>query len=135
MGLTTAIDNLTALVGSLTGIRQAPANAPEQATAFPFAVVYPATGNAQGGPMGGIFRDATHNIIAEIHTARKYLPKDIVAIQGFYDLFIDALKADPTLTGAVKLITALDYQFGALGWGGVDTIGWRFTITVRTNEC
>lgn len=135
MGLTTAVDNLTTLAGSLTGIRQAPANAPEQATAFPFAVVYPSAGNASGGSMGGIFRNATHAIVAEIHTARKYLPKDIVAIQGFYDLFIAALQANPTLTGAVDLITNLDYQFGALGWGGVDTIGWRFTVTVRTNEC
>ena len=135
MGLTTAVDNLTTLTASLTGIRQAPSAPPEQATAFPFAVVYPSSGTASGGPLGGIFRDATHGIVAEIHTARKYLPKDIAAIQGYYDLFITALQADPTLGGAVKLTTQLDYQFGGLGWGGVDTIGWRFTVTVRTNEC
>lgn len=85
--------------------------------------------------MGKALRDGVHSIVVEIHTPRKYLPKDIAAVRGYYDLFLTALRANPQLTGAVDLTTGVSYQFGALGWGGVDTIGWRFNVTVRTAEC
>ncbi len=41
------------------------------------------------------------------------------------------LLADPTLGGNCETVTDMSYSFGAMAYGGVDTIGYRYSITYK----
>lgn len=115
---------------TVTGIKQAPDYPPEQINEFPFALCYPGSGSFGDGPAGS--RLGLHTIILEIHTARGQLPYAVAAVIGYGDAVTAALLSDRTLARAVDCINGpITYTFGPLGWGGQDTIGWRFSIPVK----
>jgi len=128
----TAIAHIQGLAEGLPGIRQAPDFPPEQMNVFPFAVCYPAAGEFQAGPMG--LMKGLHNLVVEIHVARKDLPRDVETALPFGEALAAAVMDDPTLGGTVDTVRAdegISYTFGALAWGGQETVGWRLTIPVK----
>lgn len=132
MTIQTAIAHIQGLAEGLTGIRQAPDFPPEQMNVFPFAVCYPAAGQFQAGPMG--LMKGLHNLVVEIHVARKDLPRDVETALPFGELLAAAVLDDPTLGGTVDTVRAdegISYTFGALAWGGQETVGWRVIIPVK----
>jgi hypothetical protein len=126
MSLQDAIDDVNATVRALAGIKSALDYPPEQANEYPFWVAY--MGN-------GVFTFDTypatkglHTIIGELHVARKDLPNDISIAAPFVDSIPVAIMADVTLGGTVGLFENITYEFAAMRWDAVDTVGFRFLI-------
>ncbi len=113
---------------TVEGIRMAPAYPPEQMSAFPFAVAYLKSGIWEKSIPSLI--TSKHVIAAQLHIARKNLPMDIKAAMFFAYRVAQALLDDQTLNGQVLVIERIPYTFGPLGWGGVDTIGFEWTLNV-----
>lgn len=135
MALAAAIQNLADILGGLSGVRLAPDYPTETAPVFPFAVAYAATGDYTGGSLGNILTREAHAIAAEVHIDRIDLPRSIAAAVPYADLLRTALQADPTLGGEVMIVTALNYTFGPLNWGGIETIGYAFSVAVSLEGC
>lgn len=124
-----AVAALQALVGSIPGIRGAPSTPPDQINAFPFAVAYPASGDWQRTRPGT--REGTQKIICEVHFSRVNLAEDVREALPYGDLVAEKLLNHLTLSGTVFDVERVDWTFGPMRWGAVDTIGWRFTVSVR----
>jgi hypothetical protein len=135
MSVTGAVARLQTLSSGLTGMRLAPNYPPEQANAFPFAISYIDNGRLESARLGSVLSDGYHVLATEIHVARRDLPTAIESAEGFLALFVTALQGDPTLNSQVMIIERMNYTFGALQYGGVDTIGYRFLLDIRTDEC
>ena len=128
--LADAISRVAQILGSVPGIRQAPEAPPEQMNVFPFAVVYPADGEHTFGTPGE--RLAMEAISIEIHVARKDLPRDVATSLPFADSIPDALMADMVGTqwnSTIDTFDRINWTFGTLGWGGMETIGFKFLIS------
>jgi hypothetical protein len=122
------------LVGSVSGIREAPDYPPEQMSDFPFAVAFPGEGVHSFGVVGE--RMFLGNVMLEIHVSRVDLPNAVQNSIGFGDSVPNILMANPTLSGTADVFESVNQTFGALNWGDTQTLGYRFTITnikVRTN--
>jgi len=127
--LETACAAIATACAAVSGVRQAPALPPEQITAgnFPFVVTYPDSGTiGYNTPDDAIF---LHNIIVEVHTARKDLPRDVDKIFPYIETIPAAIMADPTLSTNVQTIGEISYTFGEMNWGDLQTIGIRFTLS------
>lgn len=133
MTLQSVINAIQDVCLTVSGIKGAPDYAPEQINVYPFVVTYPGEGSIQFGTTDEM--KALHDVIVEVHVARKDLPMDMRAVAGFVDSIPAVLLADPTLAGTCSTFQSIRYRFGALGWGGQDTLGYRFTVVgvkVRT---
>ena len=134
MTIEAAIGAIQAIVGAVSGIKGAPDYPPESLGVYPMAVCYPGDGDVEikvAGEMQGL-----HNIVLEVHAARKNLKTDVDALIGFGDTIPAALLADTTLDGAVDTFGGMSYRFGGMSYNGMDTIGWRFTlrnVKIRSN--
>lgn len=126
MTLQSAIAGAQTIVGAISGIRSAPAYPPEELSVFPFAVAYSGGGTWEFGPAGD--KKGLHNIIVELHVQRKDLARDVTAAMAYSDSIPNALMLDTTLGGNASTFGRITYVFGPLGYGGIDTIGFRFTI-------
>ena len=111
-------------VAAISGVQYAPPNPPEQAADFPFAVTYPATFDSQINTPED-YR-TLYDIRVELHVARKDLPEDVAILLPYAETFLTALhKVVRDNAVACERITG---TFGALEWGGVETIGYVWTI-------
>lgn len=128
MSMAGVITHIQAVVGAVTGIRAAPAYPAEQISVYPTAICYPASGawSRQSG-----WKKALHTVNLEIHWARKDLYRDIERAVEFAESIPNDLLADPTLGGNCETVTDISYTFGAMVYGGVDTIGYRYSITYK----
>lgn len=127
--LLTAIGQLQAVVGAVAGIRRAPDTPPEKMSVFPFSVAYVTSGTWKIGPPE--LKTGLHNIVIEIHVSREQdLGRAIEDVMEFSEsvpnAIFSAFKAG-TLT-ALQTFDTLTYTFGPLGWAGIATVGWRFTL-------
>lgn len=113
-------------IGALSGIKNAPAYAPEQIGEFPFSVAYAGRGSFEFGA-GGVMKGLI-SIIVEIHTQRLDLPRDLAEVMVYGDLVGNKLLSDPTLGGTCSTFEKIDFDFVPMGYGGADTIGFRFVI-------
>jgi len=111
---------------AVSGIKGAPDYAPEAINVFPFVTTYPGEGTLQFGTVDEM--KALHDVIVEVHVARKDLPFDIQAVSGYVDSIPAALLSDPTLAGTCDTFQSIRYQFSVLGWGTQQTIGYRFRV-------
>jgi hypothetical protein len=117
---------------TISGIRYAPDELVENSNEqFPFAVVYPLTGlfNTRTSSM---LMKGLHEINIELHVARKDLPRDFATVMNLIDEIPYQLMKK-RLAGSFSHIDAFDeitYIFGPLLWGGVDTLGVTYTMTV-----
>ena len=136
MSLEGAIDQLQAIARGLAGIKSAPDDPPEQASAFPFAVTYPSSGDWDGSSSGEILTRESHALTCEIHLGRSAsLPSAIAQAIPYHDLFLAAIRADSNLNDEVEVIETGGYTFGPMQWANIDTIGYRFTVNVRIESC
>jgi hypothetical protein len=129
-----AIDEITADLRALPGIRAAPEEPPDSINAFPFIVVY------DGG--GGIWSSYTPSakqwlgsIVVELHVGRKDLPHDFQNAQIWSEVIPNALLKQVATSSGDRFNSTVDAignitvsVFGALGWGDIDTFGYRWTI-------
>jgi hypothetical protein len=128
------IDQVQDAVGALSGIRGAPDEPPEAINVYPFAVAFAGTGDyeQQKGKMRG-----NHNVIVELHVARKDLARDVAAAMAYAKSIPNAIYAaqeDGSLA-ASSYIGRISYTFGPMAWAGVPTLGFRFEIEgVRTED-
>ena len=130
-----AITALQAVWSGISGIKQAPAQAPEAMGDFPFAVTYPRQGHFT--LQSSAFQLEYPSLFSELHLPRVSLPDAIAAALGYHESFKDALLADITLGGVVHTIAPgaaqIDWIFGYLAWGGDKEahLGFRYTIDVK----
>jgi len=123
-----AISQIQAEIKAISGIREAPETPPESINQFPFALCFARTGEYTIGPpemMTGI-----HTIVLELHVARKDLTRDVPTAMKYaksIPLAILVALMNRTLT-AISTMERIRYEFGPLGWGGAETIGFRFYI-------
>jgi hypothetical protein len=128
-----AIDAIQADLGALDGIRGAPDEAPESINVFPFVVCYPSSGEWRSDIPGA--KIGLHTITVELHVARKDLPRDIQKAMAYSESIPNALlkavatTAGDRFAGTIATFDRITYTFGPLGWGGMETFGFRFQIS------
>jgi hypothetical protein len=130
-----AINQIQAEVKAISGIREAPEVPPEGMDHFPFAICFARTGEYTIGPAGVM--TGMHTIVLELHVVRKDLTRDIPAAMKYaksIPLAILVALMNRTLT-AISTMERIRYEFGPLGWGATETIGFRFYIDgVKTQD-
>lgn len=128
MTLAAAIGHIQATVGAVDGIRAAPAYPPDSMAVYPFTVCYPGSGTWE---RMSDWKKGLHTVNLEVHWARKDLYRDVEKAAAFAETIPNAILSDPTLGGHCETITAVSYSFGAMQYGGVDTIGYRYQVTFK----
>ena len=132
MSLDSCIGAVATKLAGLTGIKEAPAYAKDDMNMYPFAVVYPATGELalQSYNWGKAF----HTLAIEIHfnpaVVKLALKQAYPFVEAVQDLFI----ADPQISNTVSTVQSLTYVFTDLVWSGQFSIGYRFLLTVKLQE-
>lgn len=124
--LADAIKALQGVVRDVAGIRNAPDYPEDGMNIFPYAVAYPVSGRFE--PSAGYYT-VLHNIVIELHFARKNLPQDVEQALIYAESIPAAIMKDVQLGGKIQTISGITYVFGPLEWGGLDTIGYRWTLT------
>jgi len=126
--LDNAIDQAVTYIRSLTGIKLAPASPPEQASDFPFVTGYPGDGEHIETPAG--LRTGLHNVIIELHVARKDLPFDYDLAIPFVDSIPNLLMSNLTSKWAGKISTfdRISYRWGEMEWATQKTLGIQFIV-------
>lgn len=129
-----AVAYLQTLAGGIAGMRQAPAEPPEQAS-FPFCVSFVSGLNNSVQPSYGHQRH-DYEITTEIHVARKDLPRDYAGIKVFAVLFPQSVWGDMNankraLGGYVDTINSVAGKLVPSEWGGVQTLAWSFRTNVK----
>ena len=116
------------------GIRKAPDSPPDKLSHYPFAVAYPGTGTIT--KMSSGWKKGLHTIILEIHVARKDMARDVATLIDYEDSLMDLLWTDSNsgLNSTVDTITEVRFQFGALDYDDIPTIGWRFEIDLKIQD-
>lgn len=119
----------SSIVASVSGIRSAPEDPPDDMSVYPFAVCFPSNGQLTGNEDNG--KDF-HTLILQVHGTRKDLPRDYAAVIGYIETVGHALRDDPTLGGNVETIVGeIEYSFGQMEWAGVQTLGPQFQFEVK----
>jgi hypothetical protein len=124
-----AIAQIQQVIGQLEGIRQAPIDPPEQMAVFPFAVCYPTSGVWKPAPLPG--KTGLHNVVVEIHVARENNLGNAIETALKYSELVPNVLFKGIQNGTFtefQTFGEITYIFGPLGWNGVPTIGWRFTL-------
>lgn len=129
MTLAAAIADIQSKALTLSGIKAAPVNPPESANVFPFVVSYARSGEFAPGAGWANFH---HTIYTELHVSRQILSVAIETVLPYAESFAGVILADPQLSGTVQEVRAVRYTFGRLNWNGIDTIGYRFEIDIKT---
>lgn len=129
MTLAAAIADIQSKALTMAGIKSAPVSPPESANAFPFVVSYARSGEFVPGAGWANYH---HTIYTEIHLARQLLSAAIESALPYAESFAALLLADPQLSGTVQEVKTVRYEFGRLNWSGIDTIGFRFQIDIKT---
>ncbi len=129
--LATVIDQVQAYMRTLSGIRAAPDEMPERVNVFPFVIARPGDGTWEFGADGT--KKGLHNIVVELHVARKDLPRDIATALPYCDsvpnLLMNKLLNDNKWNGTIDTFRDITYRFTVWEWSPeLKTIGFEFTI-------
>ena len=135
MSLSTAFDELAAVLRTLPNIKNVYREPVEAPSVFPFASIQPATGSYSSGSVGKILGDSDHNITVLVLVERFDLPTAVYRSEPYADHLRDALQLKPTLNGAVQIVNGLSYTFGLVNWAGLDMLGYTFSVSVDMNNC
>jgi hypothetical protein len=129
--LSDVVTQIQTIVGTVAGIRQAPAYPPDSINVFPFAVAFPASGEIVRNSVAS--KIELHTVRLEVHVARKDLERDIATVINYGRLIPSALLATDALTlgGHVTTITGITYTFGPLGYADTETVGYTFDINYK----
>lgn len=128
MSLQAAIYEIQAEMRKVSGVKNAPNEPPESTDNFPFVATFPGTGEITAVAHGD--KKGLHNVNIELHVTRKDLPIDMRKAIPFVELIADAiLKARQAATFTeFDTFSGISYEFAAMAWGNVETLGYRFTI-------
>jgi len=129
--LQSAIEAVQSTISAITGVAAAPA-APTDAPSgqWPISIAFPRLGEFSGG--GNAQTVGYHTIVVQLHYARADLARAYATIVPYLESIIEALHADVTLGATVTTISdTIGYEFGAMEWAGLNTIGWQFEIPVK----
>jgi len=133
-----AIEALQDMAGGLSGIRDAPDYAPEEQSAFPFAVAYHSSSDWDA--LAASSKTCYATIVVEIHCSRAPgLPRAIEEAMPYHESFPNAVLGDIQFTAAGLSSTYVTSRvgppirctFGALNWGDVETVGYRFEVDIK----
>lgn len=127
--LLTAITQIQAAFrANVPGLKQVPDMPPEKASDYPFVVTFPNTGR-HTWEMAGYRRDF-HNLIIELHVARKDLPLDLRNAVLFAEKIPNALKTAERAGGLADISSfgVMNYTFGGMLWDDIETVGFRWTL-------
>jgi len=129
MALKDAIQDIILELREISDLRKVPDEPPEQSNQFPFVTVFPEYGNYHTGPPGLV--TGIHDIRMELHVVRRDLPRDYEKVINLIDEIPEKLYTTLKDSGFSNLETFGDitYEFSALNYGGVDTLGVIYRIT------
>ena len=111
-------------VAALTGVKFAPEYPPENASDFPFVVVYPDVFEAWVNTPDD-YR-MLYDVRVELHIARKDLPSDVATLLPYAESGPKAIIG--ALVDNAYAFERLDGSFGALAWQEQTTIGYVWII-------
>lgn len=132
MDITDAINYVQDLWLTISGVKAAPDVPPESINQFPIAVTYEQSGNVVISDMySGSWGEETGVIVSELHLTRQNLPTAVGAAMAYRNAFLNKLRAAPNLNGTVMMIERLEWQFGKLEYGEIETLGYKFEIGVK----
>lgn len=120
--------------GADLDIRDVPDRVPDNATVFPFVVVWLAGGSYQDKMQGT--RTGLHRIYVDLIVDRKDLGRSLERITQLVEQIPALLMNDPALkdyegVAQIDTINGITYEFRSLIYGDVETIGYRFTINIK----
>ena len=135
--LSTALDELATIVGSVTDLNAEPSDPPSDYTAFPFYVIEPDSGVIQKD--GSMNVTALHTVSIQIHAGlpSTITPRDRSHVTPFLDLVKDKIFIDANATANSSVDTVaieddpMTYTWGLIGYRGIPTIGYEITLTVK----
>ena len=131
--LRAAIAQIQTYMLTLSGMREAPTDPPEQPHVFPFAICTPFEGEWSG--QSGAWKKGLQTVVLDIHVARKDLSRDMQKLADYEDAVPNILLANPTLNGTVDtIVPPIYWRLLTFSWdkaGTLLTIGFRFTVTVK----
>lgn len=117
------------IVRAISGIKGAPADPPETASVYPFAVSFLSEDRIEASP-GCYTHMAT--IVLELHCTRVNLPIDIQTIMPYADSIPAAIAADTTLGSHVATVRwPILVKLQPMTYGETKTLGLRFDIPVK----
>lgn len=132
MDITNALTRIQAIWKDVEGVRAAPNEPPETPEPFPIAITYERSGELDpANSFSDTWGEQTGVIWSELHIQRGNLPLGVRAALTYRDPFLRALLADPDLNDKVMIIDSVKWTFQPMKWGGIDTIGYRFEISVQ----
>lgn len=125
---TGACDQIMTLLRTLTWIKAAPNDPTASPTQFPFAALFPGTGESEltSGAMKNL-----HTVNVEIHWTFRDLPRNTADAKDRLDSLLNLLWNDVQLTTTVDTITAIEYDFGPMKWNAFETLGYLLKITFK----
>lgn len=132
MALNDILTQLQTIAGTMSGIRYAPtgkANPPDGVNVFPAVVSYPSAFAPERSFSRNVFK---YTIVTELHFERnKTLPLVVYEAAPYAEMFFDLIvRQYPTLNDTVSHVILASATFGNMEWGAMETIGWRFSLTV-----
>ncbi len=127
-----AILQLQLLAGNLPGMKYAPVSGVVPSMEdTPFAMSWEESGNFVLNSAGWGRADIV--LICEIHITVQDLREAINRALLFRNPFLKAIILDPTLGGTIATVTSIKWRFGRMLWNTVETVGYRFEISVKDN--
>ncbi len=125
-----AVKQVQIIVRAISGIKGAPADPPEMASVYPFAVSFLSEDRIEASPQGCYTHLAT--IVLELHCSRVNLPIDIQTIMPYVDSIPAAIAADTTLGSHVETVRwPITVRLQPMTYGETKTLGLRFDIPVK----
>jgi hypothetical protein len=126
--ITEVVAEIQAEVGSVANIAAAPDFPPDKMAAYPFAVAYPEAGIIEA--QFGSGTKGLHNIVIEVHLARKMLAVTVENALQFVDSVPDELFEALFNSVYTKFDTfqRITYEFTGMSWAGIETLGIRFIV-------
>jgi hypothetical protein len=132
MSLDAAIDGLHTAVASMAGLTRVYTDPPASLSEFPCAFVVASNGEMSDSGAGGY---SLHTIAVEIYQSPNITAQAVDGAKVWPDRMFAALKAAPTLGGAVSHVRwPITYRALGLVYNNVTHYGMRFEITVKVNE-
>lgn len=123
------ITQLATMEATISGVAVAHDQTPESLGSLPAFINYLSAGEA--------WQMATdsyelHTIVAELFCGRGDLKVAESTARPYFQLFVNALFADPTLSGTcATVVSPIRYRYGTLTFAGVEYVGFRFDVQVK----
>lgn len=125
--LQSAIEAIQDKVLTVAGVYNAPDSPPgTTGGSYPFVLTISAGGIWEFGVASE--KLGLHNIRVEMHFPLKFLSWTVEKVMAYSDSIPNALMTDPTLDGIVSTYGRISYTFGPLGYMGIETIGFAWTL-------